>query len=118
MRWQALKAHAPNCLEKVRALAVRFLRHDGIYRFDVSSVPIDPVRMPAPVWPAPLPGYRTRREEPHVLPIVRDEFRRRILDRVSRRQSRSPLPRHRHRIDLWRFDAPTILIEPRSSPAG
>ena len=33
---------------------------------------------------APLPGYRTRREKLHVLPIVRDEFRRLFLERGGR----------------------------------
>ena len=54
------------------ALRMRFFRHDGIYRSDVSSHLFTPGRTRFPVGPAP--GYRTCRKE-HALPIVRDEFR-------------------------------------------
>jgi len=70
---------------------MRFFRHDGIYRSDVSSDPFNPwgvSRFPV----GPLPGYRTRRKE-HALPIVRDEFRPAIPRRVARQQSPPPLHR-------------------------
>ncbi len=55
---------------------MRFLRHDGIYRSDVSLLLINPVQMLASRWSAPLPGYSGRAgRNLHVLPIVRDEFR-------------------------------------------
>jgi hypothetical protein len=44
------------------ALRMRFFRHDGIYRSDVSSLLFTPGACPA-----------FRKE--HALPIVRDEFR-------------------------------------------
>jgi hypothetical protein len=51
---------------------MRFLRHDGIYRSDVSFLLFTPGRVRFPA--GPLPGYRTRRKE-HAPPMVRDEFR-------------------------------------------
>jgi hypothetical protein len=47
-------------------------------------------RVPFPV--EPLPGYRARRKE-HALPIVRDEFRSAIPQRVARQHCPSPLHR-------------------------
>ena len=44
-------------------------------------------------WSGPVPGYRTRREEQHALPIVRDEFRPAIPQRVARQHCPSPLHR-------------------------
>ena len=63
------------------ALRMRFFRHDGIYRSDVSSPLFTPGRTRFPV--GPVPGYRTRRKA-HALPIVRDEFRPAIPRRVAR----------------------------------
>jgi hypothetical protein len=63
------------------APGMRFLRHRGIYRSDVSSLLLTPGRVRFPV--GPVPGYRTRRKE-HALPIVRDEFRPAIPRRVAR----------------------------------
>src|ERR1700761_2279587 len=51
-------------------------------------------RVPFPV--GPLPGYRTRRKE-RTLPIVRDEFRLAIPQRVARQHCPSPL-HQRHQI--------------------
>jgi hypothetical protein len=62
------------------ALCKRFLRHDGIYRSDVSSLLLTLGRSRFPV--GSVPGYRTSRKE-HALPIVRDEFRPAIPRRVA-----------------------------------
>jgi hypothetical protein len=45
----------PRCSKKARALRMRFLRHDGIYRSDVSLLLINPVQLPPPVG---RPCYR------------------------------------------------------------
>jgi hypothetical protein len=57
-------------------LALRFLRHDGIYRSDVAAKPAK-TWWPgaASRWSAPEPSPRTRREDLRALLIVRDEFR-------------------------------------------
>ncbi len=74
------------------ALTKRFLRHDGIYRSDVSSLLFTPG--PLSRFPVgPVPGYRASRKE-QALPIVRDEFRPAIPRRVARQHC--PLPLHRH----------------------
>jgi len=70
---------------------MRFFRHDGIYRSDVSSPLFTPGRTRFPV--GPVPGYRTRRKA-HALPIVRDEFRPAIPRRVARQHCPPPLHRH------------------------
>ena len=77
--------------KKARALVMRFLRHGGIYRSDMSSHLINLVpgsRLPV----GSGPGYRTRRKK-HALPIVRDEFRPAIPQRVGRHHCPSPLHR-------------------------
>src|SRR5436305_1376726 len=74
------------------ALTKRFLRHDGIYRSDVSSLLFTPG--PLSRFPVgPVPGYRASRKE-HALPIVRDEFRPAIPRRVARQHCPPPLHRH------------------------
>ena len=74
------------------ALTMRFLRHDGIYRSDVSSHLVTLGRRSRfPV--EPVPGYRTRRKE-HALPIVRDEFQPVIPRRGARQHGPPPLHRH------------------------
>jgi len=71
---------------------MRFLRHGGIYRSDVSSLLVPPGRGSRfPV--GPVPGYRTSRKE-HALPIVRDEFRPAIPRWGARQHCPSPLHRH------------------------
>jgi len=70
---------------------MRFFRHDGIYRSDVSSPLFTPGRTRFPV--GPVPRYRTRRKA-HALPIVRDEFRPAIPRRVARQHCPPPLHRH------------------------
>ena len=72
------------------ALCKRFLRHDGIYRSDVSSLLLTLGRSRFPV--GSVPGYKTSRKE-HALPIVRDEFRPAIPRRVARQHRPSPLYR-------------------------
>jgi hypothetical protein len=73
------------------ALTMRFLRHGGIYRSDVSSHLVTPG--PLSRFPVgPVPRYRTCRKE-HALPIVRDEFRPAIPQRVARQQCPSLLHR-------------------------
>ena len=73
------------------ALRLRFFRHDGIYRSDVSSLLFTPG--PLSRFPVgPVPGYRASRKE-HALPIVRDEFRPAIPRRVARQHCPSPLHR-------------------------
>ncbi len=52
-------------------------------------LPLGPSRFPV----GRVPGYRTRRKE-RVLPIVRDEFRPAIPQRVARQRCPSPLYRH------------------------
>ena len=74
------------------ALTMRFLRHDGIYRSDVSSHLFTPGADPA-FRSGRRPGYRARRKA-HALPIVRDEFRLAIPQRVARQHCPSPLYRH------------------------
>ncbi len=74
------------------ALRVRFFRHNGIYRSDVSSHLLTLGR--GSRFPVePVPGFRTRRKE-HALPIVRDEFRPAIPRRGARQHCPSPLHRH------------------------
>ncbi|MBV8863884.1 MAG: hypothetical protein JO210_00630 [Acidobacteriaceae bacterium] len=73
-------------------LTKRFLRHNGIYRSDVSSLLVNLGRSAASRFGSG-PGDRTRRKV-HVLPIVRDEFRPAIPQRVARQQGPPPLHRH------------------------
>ena len=69
---------------------MRFPRHDGIYRSDVL---FGSGRGAASRFNGPGLRYRTRREE-HALPIVPDEFRSAIPQRVARQHCPSPLRRH------------------------
>jgi len=104
----------------------RFLRHDGIYRSDVSSILFTPG--PLSRFPVgPVPGYRTSRKE-HALPIVRDEFRPAIPRRVARQHCPSPLHRHsQHRpyppsggTDYHRTveSVLTVCLTKRGNPSG
>jgi hypothetical protein len=79
-------------MKKEGALTKRFLRHNGIYRSDVSSLLFTPG--PLSRFPVgPVPGYRASRKA-HALPIVRDEFWPAIPRRVARQHCPSPLHRH------------------------
>ncbi len=69
------------------ALSKRFFRHTGIYRSDVSSLLVNLGRSTA---------FRSgqaigRAGSNHALPIVRDEFRPAIPQRVARQHCPSPL---------------------------
>jgi hypothetical protein len=73
---------------------MRFLRHDGIYRSDVSLLLINPVQLPPPVG---RPRYRAigRAGRNYTsCPSSAMSSDRLILDRVGRHQSPSPLHRH------------------------
>jgi hypothetical protein len=73
---------------------MRFLRHDGIYRSDVSLLLINPVQMPPPVG---RPRYRAigRAGRNYTsCPSSAMSSDRLILDRVGRHQSPSPLHRY------------------------
>jgi hypothetical protein len=74
------------------ALKMRFLRHGGINRSDVSSHLVNPGRGPAcRSGPGQAIG-RAGRNTP--CPIVRDEFRPAIPQRVARQHCPPPLHRH------------------------
>jgi hypothetical protein len=68
---------------------MRFSRHGGIYRSDVL---FGSGRGAASRSNGPGLRYRARREE-HALPIVPDEFRSAIPQRVARQHCPSPLRR-------------------------
>jgi hypothetical protein len=71
--------------------AVRFIRHGGIYRSDVSSHLADQGRSAA-FRTGPTPAKRTRRKFPRPT-HRRDEFRPAIPQRGARQQCPSPLHR-------------------------
>jgi len=78
--------------KKLRALKMRFLRHDGIYRSDVSSLLLPPVR-----YPASRSGRRQgigQAGKNMPCPSSAMSSGRLFLDRVGRHQSPSPLRRH------------------------
>ena len=73
---------------------MRFLRHDGIYRSDVSSLLVNPVQLPPPVG---RPRYRAigRAGRNYTsCPSSAMSSGRLFLDRGGRHQSPSPLHRH------------------------
>ncbi len=70
---------------------MRFFRHGGIYRSDVSFLLIN-LGPRSRFTVGSGPSYKTRRKK-HALPIVRDEFRRLFLNRVARQHYSSPLHR-------------------------
>ena len=73
---------------------MRFLRHDGIYRSDVSLLLINPVQLPPPVG---RPRYRAigRAGRNYTsCPSSAMSSGRLFLDRGGRHQSPSPLHRH------------------------
>jgi hypothetical protein len=73
---------------------MRFFRHDGIYRSDVSSLLVNPVQLPPPVG---RPRYRAigRAGRNHTsCPSSAMSSGRLFLDRGGRHQSPSPLHRH------------------------
>ena len=83
-----------NRTKKVRALRMRFLRHDGIYRSDVSLLLINPVQLPPPVG---RPRYRAigRAGRNYTsCPSSAMSSGRLFLDRGGRHHSPSPLHRH------------------------
>ena len=72
---------------------MRFLRHDGIYRSDVSLLLVNPAQMPPPVGrPRCQAIARDGRSTP--CPSSAMSSDRLFLDRVGRHQSPSPLHRH------------------------
>ena len=72
---------------------MRFLRHDGIYRSDVSLLLVNPAQMPPPVGrPRCQAIERDGRSTP--FPSSAMSSGRLFLDRVGRHQSPSPLHRH------------------------
>ena len=72
---------------------MRFLRHDGIYRSDVSFILVNPAQMPPPVGrPRCRAIARDGRSTP--CPSSAMSSDRLILDRVGRHQRPSPLHRH------------------------
>ena len=73
---------------------VRFIRHGGIYRSDVSSHLADKGRSAA-FRTGPAPAKRTRRKFPRPT-HRRDEFRPAIPQRGARQHCPSPLHRHAH----------------------
>ena len=91
-----------NCTKKVRALRMRFLRHDGIYRSDVSSLLINPVQMPPPVGRPRYQAIGRAGRNYTSCPSSAMSSDRLILDRVGRHQSPSPLHR-RHQNKAMAF---------------
>jgi hypothetical protein len=77
----------------MRAPSDAFSQACGIYRSDVSSHLYPWAKSCFPV--RPVPGHRTSRKE-HALPIVRDEFRPAIPQRVARQHCPPPLYRQPH----------------------
>ena len=72
---------------------MRFLRHDGIYRSDVSLLLVNPAQMPPPVGrPRCQAIARDGRSTP--FPSSAMSSGRLFLDRGGRHQSPSPLHRH------------------------
>jgi hypothetical protein len=72
---------------------MRFLRHDGIYRSDVSLLLVNPAQMPPPVGrPRCRAIARDGRSTP--CPSSAMSSGRLFLDRGGRHQSPSPLHRH------------------------
>src|SRR5450759_573180 len=79
--------------QKTRALVMRFFRHGGIYRSDVSSHLINLV--PGSRFTVGSgPGYRTRRKNTPC-PSSAMSSGRLFLDRVARQHCPSPLHRHK-----------------------
>ena len=88
---------------------MRFLRHDGIYRSDVSLLLVNPAQMPPPVGrPRCQAIARDGRSTPFPSSAMSSD--RLFLDRGGRHQSPSPLAGIL-RINLWSFDAQEIIIE-------
>ncbi len=73
---------------------MRFLRHDGIYRSDVSLLLINPVQMPPPVGRPRYQAIGRAGRNYTSCPSSAMSSGRLILDRVGRHQSPSPLHRH------------------------
>jgi len=82
------------CRSAGMKVSVRFIRHGGIYRSDVSSHLADRGRSTA-FRTGPARAKRTRRKFPRPT-HRRDEFRPAIPQRGARHQSPSPLHRHAH----------------------
>ena len=72
---------------------MRFLRHDGIYRSDVSLLLVNPVQLPPPDG---RPRYRAIGRDGRSTPCPSSAMSsgRLFLNRVGRHQSPSPLHRH------------------------
>src|SRR3974390_3429169 len=77
------------------ALRMRFLRHVGIYRSDVSSILVNPVQLPPPVG---RPRYRAIARDGRSTPCPSSAMSSDwlILDRVARQHCPSPLHQHPH----------------------
>ena len=88
----------PNYSKKVTALAMRFFRHDGIYRSDVSSLLVNPVQLPPPVGRPRYPAIGRAGTNHTSCPSSAMSSPRLFLDRGGRHQSPSPLHRHCQKI--------------------
>jgi hypothetical protein len=104
------------------ALKTRFLRHCGIYRYDVSSLLVN-LGQSAAIRSGPGQAIgRAGRNTP--CSIVRDEFRPAIPQRVARQHCPSPLHRHhQHKpiaasIEIIYHRAVTSLLTVCLSPGG
>ncbi len=94
------------------ALKTRFFRHRGIYRSDVSSLLVNLGQSAAfRSGPGQAIGRAGRK---HALPIVRDEFRPAIPQRVARQHCPSPLHRHHQ---LKTIAASTGILYHRTVPS-
>ena len=88
---------------------MRFLRHDGIYRSDVSLLLVNPAQMPPPVGrPRCQAIARDGRSTP--FPSSAMSSGRLFLDRDGRHQSRLRFTGI-FSINLWHFGATEFIIE-------
>src|SRR5450756_3045808 len=96
--------------KKTRALVMRFFRHGGIYRSDVSSHLIN-LGPGSRFTVGSGPGYRTRRKNTPC-PSSAMSSGRLFLDRVARQHCPSPLHRHTQinmHLSLIHISEPTRL---------
>ncbi len=81
-------------IENTRALVLRFLRHDGIYRSDWAKTICKPGAGPIASRRSARPRTRERDGRTAPTPSSTMSSGRLFLDRVGRHQSPSPLHRH------------------------